>query len=118
MGKQFRGSAITQLANAVAEQHATWTQKSTRATETTALSVDLAMPEFVILCQAFSPLCGISVVEGEEYRQCGKYNLTKLQGVVIPSEDQGGSYDDAAKGGDAKESKKVEVEVAADAAAL
>ena len=45
------------------------------------LKVDLTSPEFVVLCQAFSPLCGLTVIDGEVYRNNAKYNLTKLQGV-------------------------------------
>jgi len=98
MGKKFRNAAIAQLANTVAEQHAVWSSKSTIKKETDKLSVDLNHPEFVVLCQAFSPLCGITVVDGDEYRKCGKYNLTKLQGVSVvknKEDDQEDDEDDA-----------------------
>ena len=97
MGKKFRNAAIAQLADTVAEQHAVWSSKSTMKKETDKLSVDLNHPEFVVLCQAFSPLCGITVVDGDEYRKCGKYNLTKLQGVSVvknKADDQEDDEDD------------------------
>ena len=82
MGKGFRNVAITALADTVAERHKIWSAKCTHTKQENVLKVDLTAPEFVIVCQAFSPLCGISVVDGDEFRKCGKYNLTKLEGVT------------------------------------
>jgi hypothetical protein len=102
MGKEFRDNAITDLANAVAARHAVWSEKiqsrgggsggsgsgsgskvegKVDDNSTSVLKVDLTSPEFVVLCQAFSPLCGLTVVDGEEYRNNAKFNLTKLKGV-------------------------------------
>ena len=86
MGKGFREKAISTLADAVAAQHKIWSMKMKDGKETEVLKVDLTNPAFVVVCQAFSPLCGISVVDGEEHRRCGKYNLTKMEGVELPEE--------------------------------
>ena len=91
--KGFRGKAIDVLASAVADRHAVAASAGAGAgagadAPQKTLSVHLKRPDLVVLCQAFSPLCGITVLSGDDYRACEKFNVAKLSGVVTDAAGQ------------------------------
>ena len=112
--KGFRDKAIEALASATAERHAVAANAAGDAMADAEepqkkLCVHLKRPELVILCQAFSPLCGITVMSGDDYRACEKFNVAKLSSIGMnaagtDTSDSSGSTSGAAR--ELKESKK------------